>query len=185
MISFDYRRSAPPSFIRRIVELRVPEHYQSVLIALGMSAIAVFGAWLIESRRLHQTLEMQSIYQQRFDAAQRALRHAKVYEARIRQLMALDSRLNTIRSSGGADARQLAEIANRLPERAWLTGIAYEGDALAIEGRATDLNALSAVIRNLTNASTMRSPSLVSATAVTDTNRRPTIKYTLRLEDRR
>lgn len=168
--------------MRRLRELRIPEQFQSVLLALTAASIAVFGAWFIDSRRLHHSLELQSIYKRRFDAAQRALRHAKVYEARIRRLVALDERIRGIRSSGYADARKLVEISNRLPNSAWLTGISYDGDTLSIEGRAPDLRTLSSVVRSLTEAADLHNPSLVSATAVSDSPKNPGIKYTLHVQ---
>lgn len=182
LISFDYRRSAPPPFVRRVLEIRISEQYHSVLLAFAAAWLAIAGAWFIESRRLHHSLEMESIYQRRFDAAQRALRHARLYEIRINRLVALDRRIRGITSSGYEDARRLVEIANRLPNRTWLTGISYDGNALAIEGRAADLRTLGSVVRNLNGAADLHNPSLVSATAVSDSPKDLAIKYTLHVD---
>lgn len=182
MISFDFSRSAPPEFVRRVLEFRIGERYHAVLTALAGVIIAVLGACGIESHRLHESLLVQAVYQQRYDESARALKQSNVYEERVKRLVALALRIRTIRMSGYADARRLAEIANNLPHHAWLTAIAYDGDTISLEGHTKDLRVLSDVIRGLNRAKHLRNPSLSSALAVSEPGQRGTIKYVLRIE---
>ncbi len=182
MISFDFSRSAQPEFVRRVLAFRIHERYHAVLMALAGVAVALLGVWGIEDRRLNETLAMQTVYRQRYDESVRALRRANVYEEHVKRLVGLAQRIRSIRASGYADARRLAEIANNLPQHAWLTAIAYDGDAIALEGRTKDLSVLSDVIRGLTRAKHLRNPSLSSAMAVSEPPQKGTIKYVLRIE---
>jgi Fimbrial assembly protein (PilN) len=182
MISFDFSRSAPPEFLRRVLEFRIPDRYHAALMALTGVALTIAGAWSIESHRLHQTLRLQAFYQRRYDSSVHALARANVFEARVKRLSVLAARVRTIRASGYADARRLAEIANNLPRHAWLTSIAYDGDAVSLEGRARDLGVLSDVIRGLTRAPHLHEPVLSSATVVSDKPEKGTIKYVLRVQ---
>jgi hypothetical protein len=182
MICFDFTRSAPPTFVRKLLEFRVPVRYHAGLITLSMTILGLAGAWSIESYRLHDTLAVQFVYQQRYNLSQRALRQAHVYEERVKRIVALDRRIRTIRRSGYAEASRLAEIANNLPSHAWLTTIAYDGDAISIEGQAKDLRALSDVVRGLTHAKHFREPSLVNAAVSTDPRENGLVKYIVRVE---
>jgi Fimbrial assembly protein (PilN) len=185
MISFDFSHSARPEALRRIVEFRVPQHYYAVLLAIAGAIVTIGGAWLIESYRLHQTRDLQAVYQQRYDESVRALKRANVYESRVKRLVALAAKIRSIRSSGYADARRLAEIADNLPPHAWLTSIAYDGDAVSLEGRTKDLAVLSSVIRGLSRAPHLQHPLLSSAAVVSDPGQKHTIRYVLRVESRR
>jgi Tfp pilus assembly protein PilN len=182
MISFDFSHSAPPEFLRRVSEFRIPERYYAALLAIAGVVLTVGGAWLIESHRLHDTLALQTVYQQRYDESVRALKRANVYEARVKRIVALAAKIRSIRSSGYADARRLAEIANNLPPHAWLTSIAYDGDAISLEGRTKDLRVLGSVIRGLSRAGHLRNPLLSSAMVVSEPPQKNTIKYVLRVE---
>lgn len=179
--SFDYARSAPPEFVRRVLEFRIPERLYAVLTALSLAGLVVAGAWLIEAHRLHATLYIESIYRTRFEVSERALRKTNVYEKRVRQLLALDAQIRAIRVSGERDARRLAGISNALPAHAWLTSVVYDGDGIALEGRAADLKVLSTVMRELMHAHNVRQPSLVNAALAPEVGRKGEIKYTLRL----
>lgn len=182
MISFDFMRSAPPEALRKVLEFRMPERYHAVLVTLGAIALTLAGGWSIESHRLRQTLALQEVYRQRYDASVRALRGAKVFEERVKRLVALDARLRSIRLSGFSDAARLAELANNLPEHAWLTSISNNGDAISLEGRAKDLRVLSEVVRGLTRTHNFRNPSLVSAIVATEPPDKGLVKYVLRVE---
>lgn len=179
---FDYARSAPPEILRRALEFRIPERVRGALTALALAALVVAGAWLIEAHRLQATLQMESIYRTRFDASERALRQTHVYEERVKRLLELDAQIQSIRRSGTLDARRLAEISNALPAHAWLTSIAQEGDAIALEGRAEDLRILSAVMRRLMQAHDIGNPALVNASLVPARGRGNEVKYALRLD---
>jgi Tfp pilus assembly protein PilN len=184
MTSFDYARSAPPECVRRILEFRIPARFHGLLAAFCVAALLVAGAWLVEAHRLQAALDVESIYRRRFDASERALRKTDVYENRVKRLVALDERIRDIQTSGQKDARRLAEIANALPSHAWLTAIAYDGDAIRLEGRARDLRVLSDVVRSLMHAGDLHEPTLSTAALISDPGQKG-IRYALRLEGSR
>lgn len=160
---FDYLHSARPVLLRRLLEVRVPERFHNALFALVGSLIVIGGAWGIDAYRLREALRVESVYQQQYDSSQRRLEQTHVYYSRVKTLVDLDHRVRSIAASGDADARILAEIANRLPAHAWLTGISHDGTGLALDGRAKDLGVLSSVMHGLMQAKHLRSPTLVSA----------------------
>jgi Tfp pilus assembly protein PilN len=110
-------------------------------------------------------LRIEAVYQERFDETDRALKRTNVYYDRVKALVDLDRRVHDIAASGDADARTLAEIANRLPQHAWLTGISHDAGGLALDGRAKDLGVVSGVMQGLMRAKHLHSPTLISATA--------------------
>lgn len=179
---FDYLHSARPLFLQRLLELRIPERFHNALYALAGTVVIIAGAWAIEAYRLREALEVQAFYQQRFDETQVQLKSADLYYDRVRATVALDKRVRRIALSGDADARTLAEIANELPQHAWLTGITHDGTGLALQGHAKDLSVLSAVIKGLMRAKTLRSPALVNATADKEQGQDPGMKYEIHLD---
>lgn len=160
---FDYLHSARPVLLQRLVEIRVPERLHNALFALAGSAALIAGACGIDAYRLRQALNVQAVYQLHYDRSAARLQQTHLYYERVKTLVALDSRVRGIAVSGDADARTLAEIANRLPTHAWLTGISHDGTGLALDGSAKDLGVISAVMHGLMNAKHLRSPKLVSA----------------------
>jgi Tfp pilus assembly protein PilN len=160
---FDYLHSARPLFVTRLLETRIPERLQSAVFALTGAVCIVGGAWAIDAYRLTQALRIEAVYQQRFEVTQAQLRRTNVYYDRVRTLVDLDKQVRHIAESGDADARMLAEIANDLPEHAWLTGISHDDTGLALEGRAKNLQVVSNVLSGLMHARHLHSPQLVSA----------------------
>ena len=162
--------------------VRVPERLHAGLCALAGAAALVTGAWSIETVRLQDALAVQETYQARYDRAQQELERADVLYDRARTLVALDRQVRAIAASGDADARELAEIANRLPRTAWLTGISHDATGLVLQGRAADLSAVGEVVRGFLNARYLRSPQLVNAVLDRETDRTDPVAYEIHLE---
>ncbi len=160
---FDYLRSARPALVQGLLDIRIPERYQSVLLALAGAVIVIAGACAIEAYRLREALRIQAVYQQRYDATQSELERLNVYYDRVRSAVELDKRVRRIAESGDNDARTLAEIANRLPRHAWLMGISHDASGLNLQGHAENLSVLSAVMRGLLQARRLHRPTLISA----------------------
>jgi Tfp pilus assembly protein PilN len=179
---FDYLHSARPLFFQRLLEVRVPGRLQNALLALGGSLAVIAGAWGIEAYRLGQAVRIEAVYQQHFDEADRELKQTNIYYDRVKALVDLDRRVHDIAASGDADARTLAEIANRLPEHAWLTGISHDASGLALNGRAKDLAVVSGVMQGLMRAKNLHSPTLVSATAEKEHGRGDGMKYEIHID---
>lgn len=179
---FDYLHSARPLLLQRLLELRIPERFHNASFALCGALAVIGGAWGIESYRLQQAIQVQTIYRHQYEAATADLKRANVYYDRVRSLVALDLRVRRIASSGDADARTLAEIANELPQHAWLTGISHDATGLSLEGRAKDLSAVSSVMRGLMRARDLRSPMLQSASLDEDPDGEGAMKYTIHVD---
>lgn len=179
---FDYLHSARPLFVRRILEIRVSERFHSALFALVGAAVVIAGAWGIDVFRLKQALSVEAVYQERHDETERALQRTNIYYDRVKALVDLDRRVRKIAASGDADARTLAEIANRLPAHAWLTGISHDATGLALDGRAKDLGVLSGVMHGLMHAKHLRSPILVSASLDKERGQDTAMKYEIHID---
>lgn len=182
MISFDYMRSARPHWLQRVLELRIPEHLQSAVIAVIASSLMVAGAWGIETYRLSEARSMEREYRQRFEVSRQALQKTKVFYDQVQALVTLDQRVRAIVASGDADARSLAEIANNLPGHAWLTSINNDSIGIALEGRADSLEVVSRVLRGLLRARDLRNPTLTSAQVVPNADNTSIIKYAMHVE---
>lgn len=179
---FDYLHSARPLLVQRMLEIRVPERFHTALFALVGSVIVIAGAWGIDAYRLRQALRVEAVYQQRYDETARALKKTNLYYDRVKELVDLDRRVRKIAASGDADARTLAEIANRLPPHAWLTGIAHDATGLALDGRAKDLGVLSRVMQGLMHAKHLRSPTLISAGLDKERGQDTAMKYEIHID---
>lgn len=179
---FDYLHSARPLLLQRVLETRVPDRFHSALFALAGAVAVIAGAWVIDVYRLREALRVESVYQQRYEVAQSALKEANVYYDRVRALVELDRSVRHIAASGDADARTLAEIANQLPAHAWLTGISHDETGLALEGRAKDLSVLSGVMQGLMHAKDLRTPTLVSAALDKERGKATAMKYEIHVE---
>ena len=179
---FDYLHAAKPKLLQRISEVRVPERFHMALLVLIGSAAVLGGACAIDAYRLREALRLQSAYQHRYDRAELALKRSKVYYDRVRALLAVDAKVHEIASSGDSDALMLAEIANRLPEHAWLTGIARDPGGFSLAGHARDLAVVGQVMRGLMRAKHVANPLLVSTALVKDRDPHSTVTYEIHVE---
>lgn len=179
---FDYLHPARPLLMQRILEIRVPERFHSALLGLVGSVVVIAGAWGIDAFRLREAVRVEAVYQEQHDETARALKRTDVYYDRVKALVDLDQRVRKIAASGDADARTLAEIANRLPAHAWLTGISHDATGLALDGRAKDLGVLSQVMQGLMHAKHLRSPSLVSAVLDKEHGEDTAMKYEIHID---
>jgi len=182
MISFDFVRSARPDWLRVLLEIRVPQRQYSALAGVLASLTIVAGAWAIEHHRVAQARSMEAAYQRRFDVSERSLQKTKIFYNQVQALIALDRRVRRIVTSGDADARRLAEIANNLPEHAWLTSISRDQSGVALEGRAQNLGVIGGVLHGLMRAQDFRNPVLTSAQAVSEHSHERIIKYAVHVE---
>lgn len=180
---FDYLHSARSMFVRRVLEVRIPERFHNALLALAGAVAIIAGAWGIDVYRLRQALGVESVYQLRYEEVDQRLKRTHFYYDRVQTLANLDRRVRAIAASGDADARTLAEIANRLPAHAWLTAISHDGAGLALDGRAKDLGVIGGVMQGLMRAKHVRSPMLVSATLDTVHGADSAMKYEIHIDE--
>lgn len=185
MTSFDFLRSARPDWLQRVLEIRVPQRLHSALIGLLASLTVIGGAWAIEQHRLAGARAIEAEYRVRFEVSERVLLTTKVFYDQVQALIALDRRVRGIVASGDADARRIAEIANNLPDHAWLTSISRDPSGISLEGRAENLGVLSGVMRGLMRARNLHNPTLTSAQLISDRSSENLIKYAMHIEGSR
>ncbi len=151
------------------------------LIAACACITLCSGTWAVERVRLHQALALQASYQVRFDLSKRELEARSVSFQRMLDVIAIDREIRHIADSGRTDARRITEVANAIPEHAWLTSVIRTADHMQIEGRARDLSAVSRVMRNLSNERGLANPALKTA-ALMDERAGRQIRYELDVE---
>jgi len=160
---FDYVHDGRPDALERLRPSRIPEQLRTPLAALLTTAIVVCAWWGIEQFLLAQARDDVKEQSFRLTVSAAALSQAKIRQTRVETLLVIDSRLREIRRSGAALASGLADIANHVPNRAWLTSIARVDDGLEIDGRAEGLDGLSETLADLMSSSHVASPDLVRA----------------------
>jgi len=182
MIAFDYLRSAQPDWMRRMLELRVPERLHAAAFGAAAAVLAVTGAWGIERHRLSDAQRTQTAYRERFEMSERAVKRTRIYYDRVTALVSLDRQLHEIVASGDTDARRLADIANHLPGHAWLTQIARHDAGIEMEGRAQNLAVVSAILEGMLRAREVSNPTLTSAQTVSERPGESVVKYVIHVD---
>lgn len=181
LTSFDYANDARKHTFHKLLEVRVPRHLHGGFTALAGACAILAGASGIEAHRLRDAIELQSVYQTRFDASVRAVRRVNVYRERVRKEAVLARNVRAIAASGHAEARRLAAIAASVPRHAWLTAISGDGNATRLEGQARDWDALSEALRRFELAARASRPELVTASLSSERPKQSTVKYALTL----
>jgi hypothetical protein len=180
--SFNYLRSARPDWLRRLTDLRVPERLHAALLGVVVATTFTCGACGIEQHRLSQARQHEVYNRQRFQRSLRALEKSRVYYDRVRALVNLDMRVRAIVASGHSSALLLAELANRLPQHAWLTSISRDESGTILEGQARDLDTIGDMLRSINGAGDLGVPTLMSAQVVPVRAGGALIKYVLHLD---
>jgi Tfp pilus assembly protein PilN len=163
MMRFNYLRDGPPQAFEHLRPSRIPEPLRTPLAAL-LTVIVVVGAWwMIEQLLLSQARDELQAQTFRLAASRTALAEFKLHTTRVEALLAMDARLRAIRRSGATLSSGLADIANHVPARAWLTSISRVSDGLEIDGLVEGLDGLSETVADLMSSSTAASPDLIRA----------------------
>ena len=160
---FNYLHDSGPEAFEYLRPSRIPEALRTPVAALLTVTLVVGAWWAIEQMLLSQARSELQTQTFRFAASKAALAEVKLRKTRVEELLAVDSRLRAIRRSGAALSSGLADIANHVPARAWLTSIARVNDGLEIDGQTDGLDGLSDTIADLMSSEAAASPSLVRA----------------------
>jgi Tfp pilus assembly protein PilN len=160
-VRFNYLRDSTPDVFEHLRPSRIPEPLRTPLAALITIALVVGAWWVIEQILLGQARSELQAQTLRLYTSKLALSELKLRRTRVEELLAIDTHLRKIRSSGAALASRLADIANHVPPRAWLTSIARVDAGLQIDGLAEGLDGLSDTVADLMSSSTAASPDLV------------------------
>lgn len=179
---FDYLHSSRSLYLVRFFEFRIPERLLGGFFAVIGAVAVVAGAWGIQAYRLREALQLESVYSERHMRAVRELQRTSVYYDRVRALIELDRAVRRIAASGDADARTLAQVANHMPQHAWLTGISHDGTGLALEGHAKNLDVLGGVLQGLMHVNDLNAPTLVAASAEREEDQSAGVKYRIHVD---
>jgi Tfp pilus assembly protein PilN len=185
MMRFNYLRSGAPEVIERFHSGYIPARLQTPLAALVTVVVAVCFWWGIENLLLHQAIAELHVQTARLNASRTALEKARLRRTRVESLLALDNRLRDIRRSGAQVAGELADIANHVPRRAWLTDIARVDQGMEVEGKAVGLDGLSDTVSDLMSSKSASLPELIHAARDGGTDSTPTMTFTLHLQSHR
>ncbi|HTZ55228.1 MAG TPA: PilN domain-containing protein [Candidatus Acidoferrum sp.] len=160
---FNYLRDSVPEAFEYLRPSRIPEPLRTPLAALLTATLVVAVWWVIEQVQLAQARHELQTQSFRLAASKAALTELKLRKTHIEALLAVDLRLREIRRSGATLSSGLADIANHVPARAWLTSIARVNDGIEIDGQAEGLDGLSDTVADLMSSSTAKSPDLIRA----------------------
>jgi Tfp pilus assembly protein PilN len=160
---FDFLRDAPPLFVERLRPSRLPAELRTPLAAFATTVVVILAWWAIETAQIAQARAELVTERARVAASRTDLAQAQVRRSRLVDLISLDRRIRDIRRSGAALSGNLADIANHLPDRAWLTSIAQDDRGLEIDGNAVGLDGLSDTLAGLMSSRSAATPSLVRA----------------------
>lgn len=163
MNRFDFLKDAPPDYVDRARNLRIPEDARTPLMALVAAIVVVFTWWGLERYWLVNALHEEALAEARVTESRADLVATNLIRANLEQMLRLDQQLRDIRMSGSELAALLTDIGNHVPKRAWLTSITNAPDGFEIAGKADGLLALSQTVSGLMKSSTASSPQLVRA----------------------
>jgi Tfp pilus assembly protein PilN len=163
MMRFNYLRDSAPDAFEYLRPSRIPEALRTPLAAFATVVVIVGAWWIVEQLLLAQARDELQGQSLRLSASRVALRDLKLRKARVEQLLSIDTRLREIRRSGAVLSGRLADIANHVPARAWLTSIARIDSGLQIDGNAEGLDGLSDTVADLMASSNAATPELVRA----------------------
>ena len=179
---FNYLHDAPPEALERLRPSRIPERLRTPLAALVTACIVVSAWWGIEQLALAHARSQLAQQRLRFDETRAELKELDLHKDQTQKLLAFDARLREIRLSGTRAAALLADIANHVPGRVWLTSVSRVEDALEVDGRALGFTGLSALLTQLGSNVSLRAPRLTHAAQ--DSRDAAVIAFAMRMEMR-
>jgi Tfp pilus assembly protein PilN len=149
MMQFNYLGESVPSLIDRVRATRVSAELQAPLLALVTATLVVTAWWILEGHWYARSQQEFQRAQARLVSA-RALRSvAKIQRSGVEHLLVLDQQLRSVRSSGSTLGVRIVDVANRIPERVWLTSLAPVPGGIDINGRAVGIVRLGETIGRL------------------------------------
>lgn len=182
MTSFDYLHAKRPQSLWQMLERLIPQECIAPWFGVTAALVVVACAWAIQAHRLDRALRAEAAYETRYESAERQVRIANRAAARRIAIDRMGLRLQAIAGSGYGEARRLAEIANNIPQHAWITTIARRRSGYYVEGGADNLSRVGALLAALMHARYVREPMLVSVTSAGSGSGDFRVKYGLRLE---
>ena len=163
MIRFDFLHDAPFGPFDLMRSVRVPRALKTpVAVLLTLSIVVSLWATL-EHVWIAQARAEDLAATARFEQSRDALERTRLERTDVDRLIAIDHRIRIIRASGVLVANRLAELANEVPDRAWLSGIRSEGSKTTIDGYALDFATLGDALAGLSPRAAGSSLQLIRA----------------------
>jgi Tfp pilus assembly protein PilN len=181
MTRFNFLREHRPQALEALRPGRIPQAIRTPLAAV-VTAVIVVAVWFAIERlalsRAQDELQRQKL---RLARTQVELRALKLRRERVDVILALDERLRAIRRSGAVNAHALADVADHIPQQAWLTSISHVDTGLEIDGRAIGFDGVSTTLGDLTHSTTASAPALVHASKEGLHDRNAVVAFTMRV----
>jgi Tfp pilus assembly protein PilN len=160
---FDYLRDARPEFIERLQASGIPKHLQVPLMSLTTAVLVVTMWWIVET--LHVGAAEAECAKERTLAigSREQVIAARAQISQAQALISIDQRVRSIRISGARVASRLADVANHVPDKSWLTAMSRSGGEVDLNGYTVGLEGLGETLLALTSSEATREPILVRA----------------------
>jgi Tfp pilus assembly protein PilN len=158
---FDFLHDPPPAVFERVRSLRIARHLYAVSAACCVLLVFAPCAYGIEALRVDRALGDRRQAQEQFDASTAALAAAKIASQNLDDLIALDRRLRSIRSSGAILASRAADIGNSMPHSIALSSLSVTADGYSIQGRALSMTGLRMALTDLSSVARFSAGKLV------------------------
>jgi len=168
--------------VTSVLDVLPPDAVRGAFVAICSSSAITSVAWGIERYRLSMSLAIEAQYESTYARSSLQLAQTRGLFANVSRLAGLAQQVHAIQLSGDDEAKQLAEIGNRLPSHVWLTSLVDDGTAMSLSGRAADLGSLSRTVARLSRLSEGYSATLISATGDGPGHDVATLRYELRVE---
>ncbi len=180
---FNYLHGGMGEALQRLRFEKIPAAMRPPLCAILTALFVAGGAFGLEGYRVDRARALESAAQVRVERSRALLAQTKIARTRVDSLLTLDSRLRKVRLSGSVLALRLIDIAGRVPSRAWLKSISRTASGISITGHAEGSRVLSDTIGNLMSSRSLRAPSLVRASAESNSQMDGLVSFEIRLQD--
>ncbi|HVA28117.1 MAG TPA: PilN domain-containing protein, partial [Candidatus Baltobacteraceae bacterium] len=183
VMQFNYVGASVPSIVERLRAIQIPDRLRSPLCAFVTVLVVVAAWWGIERQSLNRALAQQHAARVRLAESRAALARANVERNDADEMLELDRRLREIRLSGSRLAVRLADVANRVPARVWLTTLSQNANALDVRGRAESMARLGDAIGAFGSSAFVRNPTLVRADKEERSGAAPLVAFEVRADE--
>ena len=184
MTRFNFLSDSPPAFLEMLRFKHIPEGLRTALAATVTIAMVISVWWGVEVLQIRQAGEELRIEKARALASRADLAQMRVRRSEIERLLVLDRRIRQIRTSGAELSSRLADIANRVPNSAWLTSVQDGEEGLEIDGDVKGLDGLSETVADLASSASAASVDLVRAGRDERDGGRELLSFQMRSEER-
>jgi type IV pilus assembly protein PilN len=144
---------------RKAPTLDLSHRTNALCIGVVLLAAAAIGSWYWSLRSASAAIDTEIAAAEQETARLRVvLAEVQQFEDRRAQLQQRVALIEQLRSGQSIPVQVLDHVSRSLPETLWLTALAQEGETLTLEGRSTNLIALSDFVGNLGGTTLLQKP---------------------------